>query len=422
MSSLDETGEGFIDRFGEVRGFTERLCEPLETEDYVVQSMPEASPPKWHLAHSTWFFERFVLEEQFDAEPVDPRYNFIFNSYYNAAGDQHERSERGLLSRPTVDEVEDYRRRIDARMEELLTSEALSDPHVRHLVTVGLHHEQQHQELLVTDVKHMFAQNPLYPEVFEAPDSPDRRREAGDLAWHGVDGGIYEVGFEGDGFAYDNERPRHETRVHPFELAHRPVTCGEFIEFIEDGGYERDDLWLSDGWRQVREEGWEHPQYWVRRGGDWFLYTLGGLRAVDPDEPVAHVSYYEADAFARWAGARLPTEKEWEVASRRADLEGQFAERERFHPSPVGASEQRPFRALFGNVWEWTASDYAPYPGFEPFEGKIGEYNEKFMCNQRVLRGGSCATPRTHIRRTYRNFFYPDARWQFAGFRLARDA
>lgn len=411
-----------VERYEDVRTATERLCEPLETEDYVVQSMPEASPPKWHLAHSTWFFERFILEEHLDAEPVDPRYNYIFNSYYNAAGEQHERSERGLLSRPTVEEIEEYRRKVDGRMKELLTSEAISDVRVRSLVEVGLHHEQQHQELLITDVKHMFAQNPLHPEVYDGSEGSSSIRETGEPGWRGVEGGVYEVGFEGDGFAYDNESPRHETRLYPFEIADRPVTCGEFVEFIEDGGYERSELWLSDGWQQIQEEGWEHPQYWIGRDGDWHVYTLGGLREIDPDEPVTHVSYYEADAFARWADARLPTEREWEVASRAVEVEGHFAESERFHPTPVEANAERPLRDMFGDVWEWTASDYAPYPGFEPFEGNIGEYNGKFMCNQRVLRGGSCATSGSHIRRTYRNFFYPDARWQFSGFRLARDA
>ncbi len=417
--------ESLPERFAAVRAATERLCEPLEPEDYVVQSMEEASPAKWHLAHSTWFFEKFVLDEHLGCEAVDPRYNHIFNSYYRAAGTPHSRSERGMLSRPTVDEIEAYRARVDERLREAVAGRGREDGDLAKLVEVGLHHEQQHQELLVTDLMHMFAQNPLCPEVFDEPDEPDEPDKGAAVpavSWRRFDGGVREIGYDGPGFSYDNERPRHEVVVRPFAIADRPVTCGEFIEFIEDDGYERVQLWLSDGWEAVREHGWGHPLYWTRRDGEWHRYTLSGLRPVDPAEPVCHVSYYEADAYARWAGARLPTEAEWEIASRQVELEGHFAGRGRFRPRPVGAEADRPLGQMIGSHWEWTASPYQPYPGFEEFGGNLGEYTGKFMCNQRVLRGGSCATPASHIRRTYRNFFYPEARWQMTGFRLCKAA
>ena len=414
--------EALLERYERIRDFTEELCEPLEIEDHVVQSMPDASPAKWHLAHTTWFFERFILQEQFGAEPVDERYNFIFNSYYNAAGDQFSRPDRGVLSRPTVGEIYDYRSQVDARMGELLTSEEIERPETAAHVDLGLHHEQQHQELLVTDMKHMFGQNPLHPEVVDEREPAGRNREAGDLRWRDLGGGECEVGYGGDDFAFDNERPRHTVRQRPFQLASRPVTCGEYVEFIEDGGYERVELWLSDGWATVQERGWDSPMYWKKVDGDWHIYTLAGLRQVDPHEPLAHVSYYEADAFAEWAGARLPTEQEWEIAAQAEPLAGHFAESGRRHPARRSGDENGELSQMFGDVWEWTASAYSPYPGFERFPGKIGEYNGKFMCNQYVLRGGSCATPESHIRRTYRNFFYPHSRWQFSGFRLARDA
>ncbi|MFB6264835.1 MAG: ergothioneine biosynthesis protein EgtB [Bradymonadaceae bacterium] len=410
-----------LDRFRSVRQLSEDLCEPLETEDYVVQSMTEASPTRWHLAHSSWFFERFVLVDQFDADFVDERYDYLFNSYYNAAGPQFSRPDRGLLTRPTVEEIREYRARIDSRMSEVLGSAQSLDPDVARTVEVGLHHEQQHQELMVTDVKHMFGQNPLHPEVLDVEMEADET--APPLEWVAFDGGLVEIGHDGDGFAFDNESPRHEVRLEPFELANRPVTCGEFIEFIEDGAYDRPDPWLSDGWQTVQEEGWDSPLYWERDEGEWKIYDYGGLRAVDPAEPLCHVSYYEADAFARWAGARLPTEEEWEHAAGRIPVDGRFLDLDRRHPRPAREPEgDRALLQMFGDVWEWTASPFTGYPGFEPFEGAIGEYTGKFMCNQMVLRGGSCATPPSHIRRTYRNFFYPDARWQFAGLRLARGA
>jgi ergothioneine biosynthesis protein EgtB len=414
--------DALADAFERTRQLSMEICEPLEREDYVVQSMTEASPAKWHLAHSTWFFERFILNAELGHDLLHPEFNYLFNSYYNAAGDQWTRSQRGLLSRPTVDKIEAYRADVDSVMHDLIVSRATDDPELARLVELGIHHEQQHQELLVTDTKHMFAQNPLYPQVIEPPKSR-RSGSAPQLEWLTLDGGTYEIGWNGEGFAYDNESPRHEVLLRDCRIANRPVTCGDWIEFIEDGGYKDDRLWLSDGWAKRKEQGWSSPGYWVNKDGDWHLYTWWGLERVDPAEPVCHISYYEADAFAKWAGARLPTEAEWEVASRRGDVQsGRYLNVDRRHPTPVrGSAEADGPIQMFGDVWEWTSSSYGPYPGFEPWEGMVGEYNGKFMCNQMVLRGGSCATPPDHIRRTYRNFFYPHTRWQYAGLRLAKD-
>ncbi len=415
--------DALADAFERTRRTSLEICEPLEREDYVVQSMTEASPAKWHLAHSTWFFERFILNAELGHDLLHPEFNYLFNSYYNAAGDQWTRSQRGLLSRPTVDQIEAYRADVDSVMNDLIVSRAKDDPELARLVELGIHHEQQHQELMVTDTKHMFAQNPLHPQVISAPESSGRRSSTPSLEWLDLDGGTYEIGWGGGGFAYDNEKPRHEVLLRDVRIANRPVTCGDWIEFIEDGGYEDDRLWLSDGWAKRQELGWSSPGYWVNRDGDWHLYTWWGLQPVDPAEPVCHISYYEADAFANWAGARLPTEAEWEIASRRADVEsGRYLDVDRRHPTPTrpAGDADTPIQ-MFGDVWEWTSSSYGPYPGFEAWEGMVGEYNGKFMCNQMVLRGGSCATPPGHIRRTYRNFFYPKARWQYAGLRLAKD-
>ena len=409
-------------RYETVRTFTEQLCEPLATEDYVIQSMPDASPTRWHLAHSTWFFEKFILEEVFDGAAVDSDVNFLFNSYYNAAGDQFERSERGLISRPTVAEVYQYRTEVDRRMLELLDDLDNLPEAIQFRVEVGLNHEQQHQELMLTDLKHMLARNPLEPVAYEtaAVRLVGEASETPALRWRTFDGGVREIGHDGDGFSFDNERSRHEALIHPFEIANRPVTNGEYIEFIEDGGYGDSRLWLSEGWTTVQAEGWEAPLYWEKRDGQWWQFTLGGMREVDPNEPVTHVSYFEADAFATWADARLPTEFEWEVASRAANTTGTFADSGRYHPAPAGDVDETELHQFLGDVWEWTASSYAAYPGFEPWEGAIGEYNGKFMCGQYVLRGGSCATSESHIRPTYRNFFYPPSRWQYSGIRLAR--
>jgi ergothioneine biosynthesis protein EgtB len=412
--------------YRQVRDATERLAANLSPEDQNLQSMPGASPVKWHRAHTTWFFETFVLVPCDDAwRKSDPAWHYLFNSYYNGVGRQYPRPQRGLISRPDSGEVADYRRRVDAAVLALI--ERVTEREWRDLATVvrlGLNHEQQHQELVATDLKHGFARNPLHPAWTECPEPANR--PAGDIRWLAYEGRIARIGARDDGrYCFDNEMPRHREVVEGFELASRPVTCGEFLAFIEDGGYDDPDLWLSDGWSWLQESGTRAPLYWWRGDdGEWWQYTLGGARALDPHETLAHVSFYEAFAYAQWAGARLPTEAEWEVAAETADSElGPFAEDGRFHPSTVDPDQPADTpAALFGNVWEWTASSYSPYPGFVAPPGAIGEYNGKFMANQMVLRGGSCATPRGHVRATYRNFFYPPDRWQFSGIRLARNS
>jgi ergothioneine biosynthesis protein EgtB len=417
------TREGSLaGRYAEVRAFTERLCEPLATEDYVVQSMPDVSPTKWHLAHTSWFFETFLLGPHLPGyRALNETYAFLFNSYYVNAGERHCRAQRGYISRPTVAEVYAYRRHVDEAMGELLQG---ADPAqlatLWPLVEIGLNHEQQHQELLLTDIKHVFSVNPLRPVYRERPAAPAGPAPA--LEWVGFDEGVYGIGHDGDDFAYDNEGPRHRHFLHAFELGSRLVTNGEYLEFMEDGGYRRPDLWLSMGWATVQELGWTEPFYWERHDdGDLRVFTLAGMREIDPAEPVCHLSYFEADAYARWAGARLPTEAEWEVAAATAPLSGGFVEAGRFHPAPADGAGGGALSQMYGEVWQWTQSQYTPYPGYRPPPGALGEYNGKFMCNQFVLRGGSCATSETHIRRSYRNFFPPDATWQFTGLRLARD-
>jgi ergothioneine biosynthesis protein EgtB len=377
--------------------------------------MPDASPAKWHLAHTTWFFERFVLCEAFpDLPPHDARYDYLFNSYYEAVGPRHARAERGMLTRPTVEEVLDYRRRVDERMDELFDTTDL-DAALLPRIELGTHHEQQHQELLLTDLKHAFSRNPLEPVYRDAP--PRGVGGVLPLNWHRFGEGLHEIGAEPGRFCFDNEQPRHRVYVQPFALAHRLVTNHEYLEFIRDGGYQRPRHWLADGWAQVQAQSWRHPMYWSDALDS--EYTLAGRRPIDATEPVCHLSFYEADAYARWAGARLPTEVEWEIASRTQRASGNFLESGRFHPvSAAGGAE---LQQMLGSVWEWTASAYLPYPGFKTSAGALGEYNGKFMANQFVLRGGSCATPESHVRRSYRNFFYPHQRWQFTGVRLARD-
>jgi len=397
-----------------VRGRTERLAGPLSPEDACVQSMPDASPAKWHLAHTAWFFEEFVLSAHVpDYAPFHERFAYLFNSYYFTVGQMHARPRRGLLTRPSLAEVMAYRGHVDEAMSRLIADRE-GDPELGFLVSLGLNHEEQHQELLLTDIKHLLAQNPL------APAYADLARAAGipaaPMRWVERPGGIVEIGHAGDGFAFDNETPRHRALVEDHALASRPVTNDEFRQFIRDGGYATADLWLSDGWTAVNAEGWDRPLYW---SGDLEEeFTLGGLLPLDPDAPVTHVSYYEADAFARWAGARLPTEAEWESAAAESPVAGNFVDSGVLHPR-AGAADG--LSQLFGDTWEWTASPYAPYPGFRPLGGSLGEYNGKFMCSQMVLRGGSCATPEGHVRPSYRNFFYPQQRWQFTGIRLARD-
>ncbi|MEP0546158.1 MAG: ergothioneine biosynthesis protein EgtB [Rhodothermales bacterium] len=420
------------EQYRAVRSFTETLTEPLATEDYVVQSHADVSPTKWHLAHTTWFWETFVLAEHLDGYALyDARYPFLFNSYYVQAGERHCRAQRGYLSRPTVAEVFAFRAHVDEAMQRLLEGMPgdVKSP-LAEVVRVGLNHEQQHQELMVTDIKHVFSVNPLRP-AYRSGDAYAAAPDPGPIRWVAFDEGLHEVGYlpERDGpFTFDNETPRHRVFVEQFALADRLVTCGEYLAFMEDGGYARAPLWLSEGFATVQEHGWSEPFYWEQRDGAWWHFTLSGMRPVDPNEPLAHISYFEADAYARWAGLRLPTEFEWEVASEGVPMTGNFAEDGPLHPTPPervaggdGAPTPPRLRQLFGDVWEWTRSQYSPYPGYQPLPGALGEYNGKFMSNQFVLRGGSCATSPTHIRPTYRNFFPADATWQFTGIRLARD-
>ena len=417
-------------RFHQIRKFTDALCAGLEPEDCVVQSMPDVSPTKWHLAHTTWFFETFILKKFVPGYRAEiPEYAYLFNSYYNAAGDMHRRDLRGLISRPTVSEAQRYRASIDAHIDDLLSNadeELLKK--IEPILVLGIHHEQQHQELLITDIKHVFAQNPLHPVFRSGRARPPGAPKTAAMQFANFGEQIVDIGHGGKGFAYDNEGPRHQVLVPAFLLASRPVTNGEYISFIEDNSYHRPEYWLSLGWMTVNEQRWEAPLYWTKHDGAWWHFTLSGFRPVDESEPVTHISYFEADAYANWAGARLPTEFEWERATVNCPIEGNFVETELFHPVAVASavsaeksSKRQHLHQIFGDVWEWTRSAYSPYPGYRAAPGALGEYNGKFMCNQYVLRGGSCATSRTHIRRTYRNFFQPEKRWQFTGIRLARD-
>jgi ergothioneine biosynthesis protein EgtB len=404
-------------RYQRLRKISEQICQPLAVEDYVLQTMEDVSPPKWNLAHMSWFFETFLLKSFVPGyREFHPRFNYLFNSYYETIGERHPRPQRGTLSRPTVEEVYCYRAHVDQAMIELLKQAGPeSAASIEPLVVLGLHHEQQHQELMLTDLKHILAANPLRPIYREAAVRPSAARE---LSWFDYSGGVVEIGFDGAGFSFDNEQPRHKLYLEDFRLASRPVTNGEFLEFMAAGGYRQPRYWLSEGWATVLAKGWECPLYWERSDSRWWSMTLSGFRPVDEDEPVCHVSYFEADAYARWRGKRLPSEGEWEIAVTGLPIEGNFLDGEAFHPRAAAAQADAPAQ-MYGDVWEWTQSQYTPYPGFVPAEGAIGEYNGKFMCNQFVLRGGSCATPADHIRPTYRNFFPPHARWQFTGIRLA---
>lgn len=420
-----------VQRFVKIRDMTRRLCETLTAEDCCVQSMPEASPIRWHLAHTTWFFETFILAAHPGYRPLHPQYAYLFNSYYNTVGAQFPRAERGLLTRPTVAEIWEYRRAIEHAVIERV--EQLSDDELQSIsgvLELGLQHEQQHQELMLTDIKHVFSKNPLCPVyrpgVFIEPPETDDRSDAAPR-WCEVAGGVYEIGHQDVGFAYDNESPRHRVFLEPFAIADRLVTAGEYLAFIEHGGYQQPQWWLSEGWEQVKAQGWKAPLYWRYDQGRWQEFTLAGLQPLDPRRPVCHVSYFEADAYARWRGARLATESEWEVAAEQ--LAGQansggfvdkLLEQDLpIHPTvatrPPGQLDQ-----MLGDTWEWTASAYAAYPGYQPAAGALGEYNGKFMCNQYVLRGGACSSSASHLRITYRNFFPAATRWQFAGIRLAR--
>jgi len=418
-------GQALPERFAAVRAATAALAAGLSAEDCQAQSMPDASPVKWHLGHTTWFFETFVLERHAPGyRPFRPEFRVLFNSYYNAVGDKHPRPERGLLTRPALQDVLAYRSQVEAAMRGAF-AHAGGDPGFDALVELGLNHEQQHQELILTDLLHLFSRNPLRPAYREAAAQAPAPEPAA-AGWTRYDGGPVRLGHEGPGFAFDNEMPAHDVLLAPYELADRPVTQAEYLEFMRDGGYRRPELWLSMGWDTVCARGWEAPLYWERDGDGWRRFTLHGMAAPEPAAPVCHLSYFEADAYARWAGARLPREAEWEWAARCLGEPGpspqaNLLESGALAPRPARGAAAGP-RQMYGDVWEWTCSAYDAYPGFAPGPGAIGEYNGKFMCGQFVLRGGSFATPRPHIRATYRNFFPPDARWQFAGLRLARDA
>jgi ergothioneine biosynthesis protein EgtB len=406
------------DRLAETRRLSTELARPLSDEDQVVQANDDASPTKWHLAHTTWFFEAFLLKRFLEGYRVfDETFEYCFNSYYESVGPRQPRGKRGLLTRPPAAEVRDYRTYVDDALDRLFDTELPQE--AAELIELGINHEQQHQELLLTDILSLFAAGPLKPAYREAEPGVAIQDEA-PLEFIAFDGGIFEVGHHGEGFAYDNEGPRHEVLLRPFKLAARCVTTAEFIEFIEDGGYLTPTLWLADGWAKVQSRDWRGPLYVEEAEGGYMQMSLLGARPIDPSAPVTHVSYYEADAFARWAGKRLPTEFEWEVAADGVPVRGRMlGER---HLRPLAAPSGGRLQQMFGDVWEWTASAYLPYPGFRTAPGAIGEYNGKFMANQFVLKGGSCATPERHVRRTYRNFFYPHQRWQFTGLRLASDA
>ncbi|MCR9143409.1 MAG: ergothioneine biosynthesis protein EgtB [bacterium] len=472
VSSGSQDWQVLANRYRSVRAYTEQICAPLEAEDHVIQPHPDVSPPKWHLGHTTWFFESFLLERFApDYRAFHPRFAFLFNSYYESVGERVERPRRGMLSRPTLDVVLDYRHAVDAAMHKTFAAIESASPEARaefqQLVEIGLHHEQQHQELLFTDLKNILFQNPLLP-AYRSDSAANLSAESSPPRWLDVPGGLYTIGVDANdpAFAYDNESPEHQVYLNPYAIADRPVNCGEFLEFIRDDGYFDFRHWLSDGWSRVCSEGWRAPLYWLPRDveetgrrqisdkdADLVMYTLGGVREIDPAEPVCHISYYEAAAFASWAGKRLPTEAEWEVAVRQLQIQptnqsnvAGLAEHGvpfpgRYHPAPANAKNDSRTAAeapgsnnarangadaqaqqIFGDVWEWTGSAYLAYPGYRSLDGALGEYNGKFMSDQMVLRGGSCVTPAGHIRAGYRNFFQPFQRWQFSGLRLAEDA
>jgi len=422
--ACDVDRDAAIERFAEIRHESEALTANLTPEDQSIQSMADVSPTKWHLAHTTWFFETFILTRLDPNYRVfDPAFAYLFNSYYEAVGPRHPRPQRGLLSRPAVDVVAAYRDHVSTAVTRFADEAPAEAWHTAApLLELGVQHEQQHQELVLMDIKHVFSANPLSP-AYQAP-RPQIRGSATPLAWVDFVGGLVEIGHSGSTFAFDNETPRHKVWLEPFRLATRPVNCGEYLGFIEDGAYQRPEFWLSDGWTTICEQGWKAPLYWCREDGEWLIFTLSGRSRLNLVEPVCHVSFYEADAFAKWAGKRLPSEAEWEIAAEGLAVAGNFADSRHFHPCAAAAAPagERPIlRQMFGDVWEWTASPYIPYPRFRPAAGAVGEYNGKFMCNQIVLRGGAAVTPAGHARATYRNFFPPSSRWAFSGLRLAED-
>jgi ergothioneine biosynthesis protein EgtB len=425
LEASDGNRHAALRKFADVRAESEALTVNLTAEDQAIQSMPDVSPTKWHLAHTTWFFETFILTRfEPDYRVFDSAFAYLFNSYYEAAGPRHPRPQRGLLSRPAIDVVGAYRDHVNTAITRFV--EDASEETWREaapLVELGLHHEQQHQELILMDIKHVLSVNPLLP-AYQAP-RPQVRGTAAPSSWVEFAGGLVEIGHRNSDFAFDNESPRHKVWLEPFRLATRPVSCGEYLGFIEDGGYSRPEFWLSDGWATVREHGWEAPLYWHLEDGERSIFTLSGRYRLNPAEPVCHISFFEAGAFAKWAGKRLPTETEWEIAAAGLPVVGNFGDSRQFHPraeSGAAATPDAPvLRQMFGDVWEWTASPYTPYPRFRAAAGAVGEYNGKFMCNQMVLRGGAAVTPAGHVRPTYRNFFPPSARWAFAGLRLAED-
>lgn len=407
------------EKVSRTRRTSRQIADPLTQEDQIVQAMDDASPTKWHLAHTSWFFEELVLKPHDPAyKPYDDRFGYCFNSYYETVGPRHPRPRRSLLTRPAHSEVMAYRDHIDEALGNFFEHDGGPSAEALALIELGVNHEQQHQELMLTDCLAVFAGNPLRPAYRD--EKPFETTNAGEHKWVDFPGGIFDVGHDGLGFSYDNEGPCHQQLIRPFRLANRLVTNGDWLDFMADGGYGAATLWLADGWAAVNNEGWEAPLYWEKRDGVWHQMGLGGLQPADPNRPVCHVSYYEADAFARWAGKRLPTEFEWEVAVKDQPLEGNMLPQDILHPQPARPGVDG-VQQMIGDLWEWTASAYAPYPGYKPAEGAVGEYNGKFMCNQHVLRGGSCVTPEGHIRRSYRNFFYPHQRWQFNGLRLADD-
>jgi ergothioneine biosynthesis protein EgtB len=421
MINVNQTS--IFDRYLAIRKTTQELIKTLTSEDMVVQSMPDVSPTKWHLAHTTWFWETFLLSPNLrEYQLFDHDFNYLFNSYYEQVGSRHARPERGMLTRPSLDCVLKYRLHVDGAMARLLDDQfILRNPSVLELVELGFAHEQQHQELLLTDIKHVLSRNPCSPAAMPPSDPIETKRSSPAVQWIEFAGGVHEFGHGTDDFCFDNEGPRHRAVLTPYALADRPVTNAEFLEFILDDGYRNALLWLSEGWAIVNEQNWQAPLYWRQHEERWHEYTLHGEHPVEPDAPVTHLSYFEAAAYAEWTGRRLPEEREWEhAANLAAGADGRFAQAGRSaHPAPSTPGEG--LRQMFGGVWEWTRSSYAPYPGFRVGDGAVGEYNGKFMCNQYVLRGGSCATPPDHIRATYRNFLPAEARWQFSGMRLARD-